>query len=1634
MDVQEMVENVCDRGCENKIFEFEVPPEAPVFEPSREEFKDPLLYINKIRPIAEKHGICKIRPPTDWQPPFAVDVDHFKFTPRIQRLNELEAKTRIKLNFLDLLAKFWELQGSKLKIPKVENRGLDLYTLHRIVQEEGGSEAVTAKKKWTKIAQQMGGFSVGKNTGSLLKSHYERTLYPYDVFEHEKSLKSYNGQNMPRETKYAGAAAATNGSGDHGKEAQDYKPHGIPSRQAVKPEKNQNDRRAKRYSGMACETTTSQQVGLVTDDGDNKELKRLQFYGAGPKMAGYNNKRKRDDDKPKSNKSKGKKSSFDYDPLAKYVCHNCSRGDSEESMLLCDGCDDSYHTFCLMPPLLEVPKGDWRCPRCVAAEVSKPVEAFGFEQAQREYSLQQFGEMADQFKSDYFRLPVHRVPTDVVEKEFWRIVSSIDEDVTVEYGADLHTVDHGSGFPTQNSASENGEDDEYVDSSWNLNNLPVLNGSVLGHIGANISGMKVPWMYVGMCFATFCWHNEDHWSYSINYLHWGEPKTWYGVPGSHAEVFEKAMKSAAPELFDSQPDLLHQLVTIMNPNVLMDAGVPVFRTDQHAGEFVVTFPRAYHAGFNQGYNFAEAVNFAPADWLKMGRECIDHYSLLHRFCVFSHDELVCAMCVRSDTLDSRTAAAAYDDMVQMYDSEMKMRKSVNQWGVHQAEQLCFELFPDDERQCEECKTTCFLSAITCKCTSKKLVCLRHYTSLCTSEPEPCKPEEHVLRYRYTFDELSAMKEKLRIKAETFNNWVKTVNYILENTSPQSIDFDGLKALLTEAEENTFPDSELLQSLTKVIKQAEKCAEVAHQLDLNRVRTRTRLSQESKSKLTVLELTLLNDEIENLPCKLKEADAVKQLLNSAKAFQKEAKELLSDDIVDVKDLEKCIDAGTMLDIEFAELPRLKVKLDQTRWLEDFKTMMEKSDQITVDHLQNMIKAGASIIPVYEIECGIAKLHELLEKVECWEEKAKICLNHRTRQSISHLENILNEADDIKAFLPSKNAIKDNLKKGKEWNSRLKVIMNYPNDPYIDLLEELVTKGQLILVHLEMLPRLEAQLNSAKVWKERAARTFLLKSSQHNLMETLSPRIEVGVNTYKTKRRSACNREPVQPHCPVIAGVKLTGTVDPPEVVAAFKRAEQNEKEIMTNLRLKNVHKRINNTPETRYCICKRAAFGFMLECVLCRDWFHSSCVPLMKEIGRGRFPLNEIKFLCPVCLRSRRPKLETIVSLLVTLQKLPVRLPEGEALQCLTERAMSWQDRARQVLSTGEMTTALAKLSVISQRSLDSASRQKTEKYMIPNMKKPGSKAELLHRLSSISPCIRASSEQPSTSSEGDTGNQDTNEPHPSCSTDHNIDQLSYSSSEHAYSSVSKMTTGAKKHMRKSPLVPRVLEEPPFTLSVNGRLMLTDLMTEGDLMEVALDETQHIWRILQATKCHSSSNDKYQEVEDLIDLGSPALRTCNSFSDKSGKRKYENTEPTPMKRVKTNKDSCSKSSKIVSQEPQKQNQKGRKQKLVCIKDDIYEDDGNNVNNCGNNDHDDEDGDCGAEDNEINEDECAAHTCLHPSGSEVDWVQCDGGCEEWFHLLCVGLSKSDINEDDDYICKQCTAACENDKKEEQDISEY
>jgi len=55
------------------------------------------------------------------------------------------------------------------------------------------------------------------------------------------------------------------------------------------------------------------------------------------------------------------------------ACQVCtSRGD-EDAMLLCDGCDHGYHTYCTDPPIEIVPDGDWFCKDCSGEKVKQGV-------------------------------------------------------------------------------------------------------------------------------------------------------------------------------------------------------------------------------------------------------------------------------------------------------------------------------------------------------------------------------------------------------------------------------------------------------------------------------------------------------------------------------------------------------------------------------------------------------------------------------------------------------------------------------------------------------------------------------------------------------------------------------------------------------------------------------------------------------------------------------------------------------------------------------------------------------------------------------------------------------------------------------------------------------------------------------------------------------------------------------------------------------------------------------------------------------------------------------------------------------------------------------------------------------------
>ena len=359
-----------------------------------------------------------------------------------------------------------------------------------------------------------------------------------------------------------------------------------------------------------------------------------------------------------------------------------------------------------------------------------------------------------------------------LEQDYWNIVETQSYDIDVDYGNDVDTTDFGSGFPiSERGRSVNspefhasqdkkvneelpepefGTEEYYKETFWNLNNIPNSKNSVLRHVKVGINGINVPWLYFGSLFSTFCWHTEDNYMYSINYHHKGAPKQWYGVPGTkeNADGVERVFKNYLSMKLRDVPDLIHHITTSFSPRVLKQEGVEVSKLLQNAGEFIVTFPRAFHGGFSMGPNVGEAVNFALHDWLQHGVDANERYRTFARPSVFSHDRLVYTIAHHINELRTpKVCRSLAQELRRLMGEELLLRSKLLKSGVrdvskeveippNRLDQLDEESADyDDKRLCHSCKHICFFSAVACDCSESKVSCLRHshYMCRCTTK-------------------------------------------------------------------------------------------------------------------------------------------------------------------------------------------------------------------------------------------------------------------------------------------------------------------------------------------------------------------------------------------------------------------------------------------------------------------------------------------------------------------------------------------------------------------------------------------------------------------------------------------------------------------------------------------------------------------------------------------------------------------------------------------------------------------------------------------------------------------------------------------------------------------------------------
>ena len=976
------------------------------------------------------------------------------------------------------------------------------------------------------------------------------------------------------------------------------------------------------------------------------------------------------------------------------ICESCGRTEDSFKFICCQSCECAYHMYCLEPPLKDRPNYEWHCPKCLVGtneygfEEGDVYSLAGFQRKANEFKMQHFNSIPPQFNP--FTETKKSVDEQDVEREFWRLVEDINGTIEVEYGADIHSTTHGSGFPTVEKQPR----DPYSADPWNLNILPLDKESLFRHIKSDISGMTVPWLYVGMIFSTFCWHNEDHYAYSANYQHFGQTKTWYGIPGEDAEKFERAMREEVPELFETQPDLLFQLVTLAKPEKLRKAGVRVCAIDQHAGQFVVTFPQAYHAGFNHGFNFNEAVNFAPHDWEPFGHDGVSRLREYRKQPCFSHDELLITAASRE--LSIRTAKWLAPALERMREEELTARKHflngpTPETGTMQEEPYLgprYESLPDfiepesDEEEviCTFCKCYCYLSRYQCKKTGKPLCALHAGGYECCDALEyeryTGRDGTHRMYYRMTDDALNATVQKVVDKASIPETWQKKVDSELDDNPQPSL--KHLRTLLSEGEKIQY-ELPQLPDLRRFVERCNEWVEEATSYITRKQQNRRKndkVWRKGASKAAELEEREKElRKVENIQKLLWKADEIsfdcpeittlRERAESIQEFQVEATNALRNiRSKTTAEFEELVERGRDFHVDIPEIDSLERVVKRLKWDDAARTMRPNPDLKRQVHklrdIEKFITEGGELgVPENNPDMMFFREHKA--QGELWEQKAKELMAVE-QVHYQQLDSLSQQAITLAVHPETLAAVDAILKKQREVQDKIssliersknQILLQRPKykemKEVIQALEELQSKPNGTI-------DLEKEQRRHEDWMRRGKKLFgKANAPLHILLQHM--------NTVRA-RNEACFEITDKPRMPVEPSSRQAT----PEEGIPISDGSNSSRDV--------------------FCICRKAEAGMMIECELCHEWYHGKCL----KIARGKVKEDD-KYTCPICdyrlkipRDASRPKLEDLQAWQDELDTLPFQPDEDDALGAIIDDAQTYRDFIKPIIHSDVPTT------------------------------------------------------------------------------------------------------------------------------------------------------------------------------------------------------------------------------------------------------------------------------------------------------------------------------------------------------------
>jgi hypothetical protein len=194
----------------------------------------------------------------------------------------------------------------------------------------------------------------------------------------------------------------------------------------------------------------------------------------------------------------------------------------------------------------------------------------------------------------------------------------------------------------------------------------------------------------------------------------------------------------------------------LSPKFLSHHSIPYRKIVHREGEFMITFPYAYHAGFNLGYNCAESTNFAIERWIEIGRqakscECVNYSVRIDVDALLglnaseqkrkrertAKKEIIkqCLICGREDLSDTMLPVEAREKFIHRHCALWIPELSIERDGEAGEEEVVgLESIPR-ARWKLECKYCSYQKGACIQCYSNR--CFRSFHPSCAIEEQLC---------------------------------------------------------------------------------------------------------------------------------------------------------------------------------------------------------------------------------------------------------------------------------------------------------------------------------------------------------------------------------------------------------------------------------------------------------------------------------------------------------------------------------------------------------------------------------------------------------------------------------------------------------------------------------------------------------------------------------------------------------------------------------------------------------------------------------------------------------------------------------------------------------------------------------